>query len=99
MVRSIIIIIIIKNCCFGWQRLENFELIYIYKIYVVQLLFLTSLLSPSLAWPRPRILARLSQMPPKKIAQHRFSNGKKGSWMPNRIEDSLKYTKNMTIPK
>lgn len=34
MVRSIIIIIII-NCCFGWQRLQNFELIYIHKPYSI----------------------------------------------------------------
>ena len=36
------------------------------------------------------ILARVSQMPPKNRAQKRFSNGRKGSWIPNKRLDNLK---------
>lgn len=52
-----------------------------------------------MAWLRPTSLAKLSQTPPKKRAQDKFSNGTNGSWMPNKIDDNLKYTKKMTMPK
>lgn len=65
----------------------------------VQLVFFTSFDSPSFSWPLPKIFAKLSQIPPKNKAHIKFSNGMKGSWMPSMIDESLKYTKNITIPK
>lgn len=40
-----------------------------------------------------------SHIPPINTAQNKFSNGAKGSWIPSRRAESLKYTKKMTTPK
>lgn len=53
--------------------------------------------SPPTLDPKARVMASAS--PPMHNAQKMFSKGANGSWIPRRIEEILKYTKNTTIPK